>query len=484
MGIGGIAGGFPWMPGQVERNNQKSFAYRSVYEADPGAVIRKEEGRIGVKSNYTEDDALWNQYMKQYRDSLKIVDGKLVVNGDPRPALLGNVSEKELEAFRQKLEQEGIGDEIDWRGVESDFKHMDMGFENAGYLNMKIDYISSRYAVLKDRIENSYVGDEKEQQMARLNQVMDSAKKELLDSYTQSIGGFYEELGGSGIKNQLRDSLSMGIDSRIAAYGEHLKTSDTYAALGDTTARWLKQDDGYMAARLREDMKAYGNGSVPGELADENCNGAYTLHDLEAAGVYGAECRNRLKEQGAFWSDNEERVGLDLAVQGMKTQYLAEHGKLSDSMQILLQKTFNNYKEKYIHMLEKMLKERAAGFSTPIKTDISKDRVSAVYEYTMSQYRQSKDIMDAFEKGANQARSLFEKHVSPESGIPGNYSARYDWNQFFDQSRYANRKGEDCMFGKYEKSIHRFLQSMEKEEGGNLHLFFGSSGDYELNLFS
>ena len=32
MGIGGIAGGFPWMPGQVERNNQKSFAYRSVYE--------------------------------------------------------------------------------------------------------------------------------------------------------------------------------------------------------------------------------------------------------------------------------------------------------------------------------------------------------------------------------------------------------------------------------------------------------------------
>ena len=472
------------MTGQADRSSHRSFTYRTVYEADPGAVIHKEEDRIQAKSHYTEDDALWNQYMKQYRDSLKIVDGKLVVNGDPRPVLMGNVSEKELENFRQKLEQEGIGDQIDWRGLESDFKHMDIGFENAEYLNTKIDYIASRYAVLKDRIENFYVGDEKEQQMAKLNLVMDSAKKELLDSYTNSVGGFYEEFGSCGIKSQLRDSLSKGIDNRIAAYEEHLKNSDTYAALGDTTAKWLKQDDGYMAARLREDMEAYGNGSVPGGYGDENQKEAYTLHDLETAGVYAAECRSRLKEQGVFWSDNEERVGLDLAVQGMKTEYLAEHGKLSGSMQILLQKTFNNYKEKYIDMLEQTLKEKAGGYSTPMKTDISKGSVSAVYDYTMSQYRQSKDIMDAFSKGAKHAQSFFEKRFSPENGKPGNYSAWYDWNQFFDQSQYTNRKGEDCMYGKYEKSINRFLQSLENGEGGNLHLLFGSSGDYELNLFS
>jgi len=60
-----------------------------------------------------------------------------------------------------KVEKEGIGDAIDWRGLESDFRHMEIGFENAGYLNTKVDYIASRYAVLKDRIENSYVGEEK-----------------------------------------------------------------------------------------------------------------------------------------------------------------------------------------------------------------------------------------------------------------------------------------------------------------------------------
>ncbi len=48
MGIGGIAGGFPWMPGQVERNNQKSFAYRSVYET----VSVYLNGKIGEGCNF------------------------------------------------------------------------------------------------------------------------------------------------------------------------------------------------------------------------------------------------------------------------------------------------------------------------------------------------------------------------------------------------------------------------------------------------
>lgn len=474
MGIGGISGSFYGLLRQVEGNRHSSFEYRSVYEADPGAVIRKEEDRIEAKFHYTKDDALWNQYRKQYRDSLKITDGKLEVHGDPRSVLLGTVSEKELESFRQKVEKEGLGDEIDWRGLESDFAHMDIGFENAGYLNKKVDYIASRYAVLKDRIENSYAGEEREQQMEKLNQILDKTKKELLDSYTDSIGEFYEEFGGLGTKQELNDSLSKGIDNRIAEYEEHLKQSETYAALSENTARWLRQDDGYLAACLREDLEAYARGTQ--RDGKDNSEGMYLLHDLETAGVYAAECQNRLKEQGAFWSDNEERIGLDLAVQGMKTEYLAEHGNLSGSMQTLLRSTFDKYKKTYTDMLEQGLKEKAKGFFTQMKTSVDRGRISAVYQYTMSQYRQSKDMMGAYTKGAKKAQALFDKQS-------GNYSDRYEWNHFFDQSQYTNRKGLDCMDRKYEKSITRFQESLEQGMGKTLHLFFGSSGDYELNLF-
>lgn len=110
MNIGGVSGSQPYYTsGQVRSGSGSWIECKSVYEADPSAVIRKEEDGIVAKSHYTEEEALGNQYMKQYRDSLKIVDGKLVVNGDPRNALLGKVSGEELEQYRLKLEQEGIG---------------------------------------------------------------------------------------------------------------------------------------------------------------------------------------------------------------------------------------------------------------------------------------------------------------------------------------------------------------------------------------
>ena len=479
MNIGGVSGSQPYYTsGQVRSGSGSWIECKSVYEADPSAVIRKEEDGIVAKSHYTEEEALWNQYMKQYRDSLKIVDGKLVVNGDPRNALLGKVSGEELEQYRLKLEQEGIGDNIDWRGVESDFKKMDVNFNNTGYLNTKIDYIASRYAVLKDRIEKNYSGDEKEQQLSRLNEIMDSTKKTIIDSYGDSIGDFYEEYGHSGTKAELEESLSKGIDQRVAQYEDHLQKSESYAGLGDTTAKWLQQDDGYMAARLREDMEVSGDTSVRAGETD------YTLQDLEVAGVYAAECKERLDNQGAFWSDNEQRLGLDLAVQGMKTDYLANQGNLSGKLQNLLQDTFQTYKDKYIDLLEQALKEKATHFNTPMKTSIDREEVSAVYEYTMNQYRQSGDILDAFMKGAKHAQSIFEANFSDRAGSPGSYSAKYEWDNFFDQSKYTGMAKDDTMEEKYRKSISRFIQGLESDDNKKFHLLFGSSGDYELNLFA
>lgn len=478
MDIRGVLGNQSYYTsGPIRNGSGSSMECKSVYEAAPSAVIRKEEDGIVAKSHYTEEEALWNQYMKQYRDSLKIVDGKLVVNGDPRNALLGKVSGEELEQYRLKLEQEGIGDDIDWWGVESDFKKMDVNFDNAGYLNTKIDYIASRYAVLKDRIEKNYSGDEKEQQLSRLNEIMDSTKKTIIDSYGDSIGDFYEEYGHSGTQAELEESLSKGIDQRVAQYEDHLQKSESYAGLGDTTAKWLQQDDGYMAARLREDMEVSGDTSVrAGETG-------YTLQDLEVAGVYAAECKERLDNQGAFWSDNEQRLGLDLAVQGMKTDYLANQGNLSGKLQNLLQDTFQTYKDKYIDLLEQTLKEKATHFNTPMKTSIDREEVSAVYEYTMNQYRQSGDILDAFMKGAKHAQSIFEANFSDRAGSPGSYSAKYEWDNFFDQSKYTGTAKDDTMEEKYRKSISRFIQGLESDDNKKFHLLFGGSGDYELNLF-
>lgn len=179
MNIGRVSGDFPHTFWQGLKNAVETS--KMVYEANPSAVIRKETDKIVAKSHYTEDEALWNQYMKPYREALKIVDDQLVVNADIRhlaPYILTKtIPSEELESFQRKLEQEGIGDEIDWWGVKYDFQDMDINFRNAGYLNTRIDYIASRCAVLKDRIERNYFGEEKEQQLSKLNEILDHTKK-------------------------------------------------------------------------------------------------------------------------------------------------------------------------------------------------------------------------------------------------------------------------------------------------------------------
>ena len=393
MSINGISGSLPYfhMAGRTGRiASAMTAGCSSGYDAKSWAVLQKEEDRIVSKTHYTEEDALWNQYGKQYRDSMKIVDGKVVVTGDPWNYLAKRVPEEELEAYRQKLEQEGLGDEIDWRGVESDFQNMEVDFTNAEHLITKIDYIESRYAVLKERIEQNSSGEEKEQQLSRLEEIMDRTKQTLMDSYSDSIGNFYEEYGYSGAKKELAQSLSFGIDQRIAQYEEHLQQSDTYAALREETAGWLQQDDGYMAARLREDLSVHSGASRQTETT------GYTLQDLETAGLYAAECRERLDKQGAFWSDNEQRMGLDLAVQGMKTDYLSRHGGLSRNMQDLLQDTFQNYKRKYTDLLEQKLREDAAKFSTPLKDRLDHGAVPAVRGYSRRLYQRGQAGADGF----------------------------------------------------------------------------------------
>lgn len=67
------------------------------------------------KEQYTEEDALMNQYMKQYRLNF-IKDGDSFVLDTSKPVKLmieGQVSQESLDAFRAELEKNGLGDEID-----------------------------------------------------------------------------------------------------------------------------------------------------------------------------------------------------------------------------------------------------------------------------------------------------------------------------------------------------------------------------------
>lgn len=314
------------------------------------------------RTSYTEKDALLDQYMKQFRINGRIEGDKFVWDSSKPTGicLASQVSESELERFRQELNEKGLGDEIDWRGVESDFVQMNVGFDNIERLETKADFLASRYAVLKDRIEKQYTGDEQKQEMQKLEEIYSKEKERMADSYGDTIGKFYESLGQMGVSEEMKNSVLAMIDKKAAAYEEHLAQTD-YIQLDGSSDQWLKQDDAYMAARLRESFLASKEGQGFGKQ-ESNEQALYDIKDLSFAGVYAKSLSGQLKRPDMVWSTSksDSELGAFFANQRVAEQRKIESADISSKLADMLHKTYEPFMEKFMDALDQTLDENQA----------------------------------------------------------------------------------------------------------------------------
>lgn len=329
---------------------------------------------------YTKEDALRNQYDKLHRQNIQFVKGE-----DGKWSFTGGViftpdpTDEDLEAIRQNLEKNGLGQDIDWYKVKNDMGWNDITTENVDKLDIKVDYLSSRYAVLKDRIEKQYTGEEKDQQMAMLNDFYNHGKDVIADSYAKSIGGFFEDLGQSGVAEDMKNSLLAAIDKRTSEYSEYIKETDgDYASIEDPKDKWLYQDDAYMAAQLRESMAASGHGSQNAQggtkvTSDrEHTNAAhadgeytenhYSFNDLQFAGEYVREMEKQIDNYAnSNFSGTDFDFGVDMAEQYNKIQDLASHYGVGSKLKHVIGNTFKPYLDNLMDAIEQRIEKNREG---------------------------------------------------------------------------------------------------------------------------
>ena len=295
------------------------------------------------KEDYTERDALMYQYMKQYRVDAQIIkneDGSYstVCHGNGRIMLEELVSDEELENFRTGLSQNGLREEIDWRGVKEDFSHVKIYTHNVERLELKADYLCSRYSVLKDRIQRQYTGSEQLGQMEILEGLYQKAKKEMADSYAEEFGSFYEYYGQEGMTERFRESLLAVISDRTAAYDSYLAEHSDYAA-ASTGNEWLLQDDRYLAGQLREDC----NVSEKESAAPDGQDG-FNMEELMFAGMYKCFLTHRdinLEQElmGDGWNpvleEDDYAFGIFFAKRYAHVQEFINNADISSEMKAL-----------------------------------------------------------------------------------------------------------------------------------------------------
>lgn len=318
------------------------------------------------KEEYTEEDALLKQYMKQYRlDFVKDGDNWVLDSSKPVKLMLeSQVSQESLDDFRTKLEDNGLGDEIDWRGVQEDFIHMDIRFDNAESFETKADYLASRYAVLKDRIQNQYTGEKFEQEMQKLDTLYTKAKEEMANSYAENIGGFYEDLGQSGAVEDMRESVLATIDNKADKYTAYLEKNDIYAEITEPSKQWLKQDDGYMAAKLRESVAASSIDKESTQTIREQV--PYSEDDLSFAATYAKNLSEQIKKPD--WdtyetTQSDSDLGKYPAEQYQSFTNDMQQAGISNQMSDLLKDSFQPFIDKFLDALDKKIdhnRERVA----------------------------------------------------------------------------------------------------------------------------
>lgn len=214
---------------------------------------------------------------------------------------------------------------------------------------MKADYLASRYAVLKDRIQNQYTGDRQVSEMAQLERLYSDARDEMANTYAKNIGGFYEGLGQTGVVADMKASVTAMVDEKASAYSNHLTQAGGYAQLSTSENLWLKQDDAYVAARLRESAK-----TAPVETPAGNPPVKYDANDLTFAGAYAKSLSSQLKDVSNVWDmeQDDSTLGNFLAEQILSTQEQARVSGVGSRTADLINNTFESFMNKFMDALD------------------------------------------------------------------------------------------------------------------------------------
>ena len=274
-------------------------------------------------------------------------------SSEPVKLILKNdISKADLEKFRGELAEKGLEADIDWQGVKEDFVQIGVGFDNIERFEQKADYLASRYAVLKDRIQTQFTGEHQEAELQKLEQIYTQAKEEMANTYAESIGGFFEDLGQSGAAEDMRNSVLALVDQKANAYTDYIEKNGDYVSITDPDKQWLKHDDAYMAAQLRQSA-----GTSPAETQKQSVNeqAPYDGNDLSFAGVYAKTLFQQL--QRPTWNVNESDVALGqhLAEQYSALKTSAGSAGISEKLSNMLNSSFDPFVDRLMDSLDALI---------------------------------------------------------------------------------------------------------------------------------
>ncbi len=289
---------------------------------------------------------------------------------------------------------EAKNDGIDWENIENYVSHIQITIDNADDLQRSVHHMASMYIAAKTSLNHQFADHEDilSEKMNKLEQLWTQAKNRLVNSYQNSVGRFYEQMGNPGAASQLGKEFSSAIDKRA----EEIESLAKERGI-------LDKKDNVSYALLSFGLEAM---SLDNWIDNPDAE-VSSLKELEAAGFVAKAATKMNPHEWNLMSDNE--LGIHLAVQYMKIAHTLSHWGMGEEMSSLLLSSFETYMNRQLD-----------------DTSIHSPNTFTTYQHALKQYQKTGDIEKAFIAASNQA------------GISLSIRDRLNMNQFLHNLEYGN----------------------------------------------
>lgn len=328
-------------------------------------------------------------------------------------------SEKELKTYLEHLQENGLEDQIDWRGFIAEFKSFQEMFPEE--LMWSLDYMASRCVSIMEKLKRNFAGSELVEQKSKLKDIWKIRMSTLINQYTQFL---QRNLGISDLKAQaVWVSLAAYINQRICIYGKAMEQIQVTVSHTAQDGIWLCNHDAYIAARLREAvLPPCGTGLTPAE-------GIYSILDLTVVNQI-AQTYRFLIERAYDSGQNEAQLALNFAFADMQEETLIQRGIVSSNMAALLR---SSRTQGHSIALNAMGERLAADGSKNLLTVVDQSVFQGIYKAVLDAYHQNgNNVAEAIRAGVSYGEvATTQAHKeNPKASRWGRAMNRY-WKKFY-----------------------------------------------------
>lgn len=169
--------------------------------------LRETKLEFACDMEYTKDTALTNAWVNSQNAMFKLFGNSGKVSDE---AVIGmNKNE-----FAEYMKTHELDKEINWNSVNMQV----WGSCDYDSFTKFTDHVSALYASLEDRIMADFDGDEKGEQLEKLNAVYDKAVNEVIENIVKKTEQSFSGLGAALPEGKLEKSIRQVINNKVDAY--------------------------------------------------------------------------------------------------------------------------------------------------------------------------------------------------------------------------------------------------------------------------